>query len=151
MRRRDFIAGLGGAAVLPVALRAQPSRDFHHRLSEQRVAGTIRAAGERISPGSRRDGLCRRPERRRRIPLGEPPERPPPPAKEIGPAAMPGDRRRRHIARMAAKEATNIIPVVFPTVPTRLRAGLVTNLAGRPAHDRHNLSGAEVGPKCLEC
>jgi hypothetical protein len=44
MRRRGFIAGLGGAAAIPLAVRAQQNGDAGDRVPEQQSGRTRQAA-----------------------------------------------------------------------------------------------------------
>ena len=150
MRRREFIAGLGSAAALPVVARAQQAvpvigyfaggspgvgqtlDDFRKGLSE---AGYVEGQNVAIEYRWAENQFDRLP-------------------------ALAADLVRRQVAviftnfirgALAAKAATTTIPIVFSTNADPVQFGLVASLS-RPGGNLtgvSNLSG-EVGPKRLE-
>jgi len=153
MRRREFIAGLGAAAGLPLAARAQqPSRPvigFLHGASAgtyapfvtEFIRGLRQAGyvdGDNIAieyrwadgqydrlPGMAADLVSR----------------------QVAVIATPGSTP----ATLAAKAATTTIPIVFFVAGNPVDLGLVANL-GRPSGNLTGVTGLneEVGPKRLE-
>jgi putative tryptophan/tyrosine transport system substrate-binding protein len=153
MRRREFIAGLGGAAAWPVvapaqqrampvigylsngspALFADRLRAFRQSLSE---TGFVEASNVAIDYGWAGDELDRLP-------------------------TLAADLARRHVnvisafgginGALAAKAATTTIPIVFGTGDDPIAAGLVASL-NRPGGNITGVVtlGVEVAPKRLE-
>jgi putative ABC transport system substrate-binding protein len=152
MRRRDFIAGLGGAAVLPLAARAQQTMPVIGYLSSGSPAGfTSRLAAFRrgLDEMGYREGQNVAIEYR----WAE--------GKDDRLLAMAADLVQRRVtviaapggvaAAKAAKVATATIPIVFETGADPVASGLVASLS-RPGG---NITGVtslnvEVGPKRLQ-
>jgi putative ABC transport system substrate-binding protein len=152
MRRRDFIAGLGGAAVLPLAARAQQTMPVIGYLSSGSPAGfTSRLAAFRrgLDELGYREGQNVAIEYR----WAE--------GKDDRLLAMAADLVQRRVtviaapggvaAAKAAKVATATIPIVFETGADPVASGLVASLS-RPGG---NITGVtslnvEVGPKRLQ-
>ena len=133
MKRREFIALLGGAAIAwPFAARAQQPAMPVIGFLNARVARHVCGPSARIPPGPEGHRLCRGRERGDRIPLGR---------KSNRSAAADGSRigsptgRRDHRSRrslllaVAAKAATTTIPIVFSTTEDPVRLGFVASLA----------------------
>src|SRR5262249_15906064 len=143
----------GGVAARGKCTRLSCPTD---RLSKQRLARPVRAAGGCIPPGPARRRLCRRPERHDRVSLG---------GRSICAAAGPGsragappggpDRGGRgdsgRVSARAAKEATTTIPILFIVGPNPIGDGLVTSVS-RPGGNATGVAlyTSELLPKRLE-
>jgi putative ABC transport system substrate-binding protein len=150
MRRREFIAGLGGTAALSFAVRAQqamPVIGFINSTSAQKYQPQVAAFREGLKESGFVDGENVVIEYRwaegdyDRLP------------------ELAADLVMRRVAvivantpaNLAAKNATDTIPVVFTTSSDPVQIGLVTNLN----HPGGNVTGASqlnalLGPKRLE-
>ena len=148
MKRRDFVAALGALAVWPLPTRAQPSMPvvgFVGSDTPDLYADRLRA----FRLGLRVIGFDEGRKRRDRVPLGRGPQR-----------SWTDDLIGRKAAvivapttpsALAAKAATQTIPIVFFVAGDPVQLGLVASLA-RPGR---NITGAttltlEVGAKRLE-
>src|SRR5262249_7655366 len=152
IRRREFIAGLGGAAAWPVTARAQPGLPVIGFLGSESLdlyAGRLRA----FHQGLRETGFVesRNVAFEYRWAEGEY-DRLPTLLADLGSgkvaviAAVPGTP-----PALAAKAATATIPIVFTTAGDPIAAGLVSSLS-RPGG---NITGVtslavELGQKQLE-
>ena len=135
MRRREFIAGLGGAAAWPLVARAQQpafAGDGFLSGSSAPMDGSRRrpsdeGLNERLRGGSQSGD---------RIPLGGG-KRPSTRWRSIWFAEGRGDRgsRWRH-RRFAAKAATATIPIVFAAVP--IQSQRRSRRQPEPAWRQHN-------------
>jgi putative ABC transport system substrate-binding protein len=149
MRRRDFITLLGGAALLPVAARAQPALPVIGYLSAE--ATTVGALGS-LRQGLSEAGLVEGRNFTTEIRIAE---------RHIDRLPeLAADLVRRQVSVIvtagvpptrAAKAATATIPIVFQMGADPVAFGLVASL-NRPAG---NLTGVaslagELGPKHLE-
>jgi putative tryptophan/tyrosine transport system substrate-binding protein len=152
MRRREFMALLGGSAVaLPLATRAQQTELPGSRPSPQHVACAICESRRGVAPGTGGSGFRRGPECRHRIPYADnQPDRLP---------ALAAELIRRPVnviianssAANAAKAATTTVPIVFAVGNDPVRDRLVPNM-NRPGS---NVTGVTflagvVGTKRLE-
>jgi putative tryptophan/tyrosine transport system substrate-binding protein len=155
MRRREFIAGLGGAAASsawPQAARAQPASfptiGFLNSSSAAQYAPRVRAFQQGLAGVGYFEGRNVFVEyhwandSNDRIP------------------SLTSELVRRNVAviaaggtrtAIAAKDATTTIPVVFHTVTDPIAAGLVSSLS-RPTGNLTGITslGVEVGPKRVE-
>jgi putative ABC transport system substrate-binding protein len=153
VRRREFIAGLGGAAVWPLVARGQqtavPTIGYLGTTSPELYASRLRAFSQGLSENGYFDGRNVAIEYRwaenhyDRIPalIADLIRR------QVTVIAVPGSTS----AAVAAKAATTTIPIVFATATDPVAAGLVASIS-RPGG---NLTGVaalalELGPKQLE-
>ena len=153
MRRREFIAGLGGAAAWPLAVRAQTAQPVVGYLAQgspEGTADTVQLRAFRL--GLKSSGFVEGQNVVVEYRWAE--------GRNDKFPALLADLIGRQVAVivapttpavLAAKTATNTIPIVFFTVGDPVDLGLVTSLN---LPDR-NLTGAttltlEVGPKWLQ-
>ena len=138
MRRRDFIAGLGGAAAIPFAAQAQPRPPvvgFIDPRSPDGMADRLRAFRQGLKEGGYVEGENLAIEYRwaenqmDRLP-GLAADLV---ARQAAVIVTPGGV----VATMAAKSATTLVPIVFIVGEDPVRLGLVTSLS-RPGG---NLTG----------
>ena len=149
MRRREFIAGLGGAAAWPLTARAQqalPVIGLLNGVSFEAYANRVAAFRQGLKEVGFVEGQSVAIEYRS---ADGHPERLP---------ALAADLVRRQVgvivavgaeaAPRAAKTATASIPIVFATGGDVLRSGLVANI-NRPAENITGVSffNTELGPK----
>ena len=129
MRRRKFIALLGGAAAWPLAARAQqPAMPVIGFLNGGSPEGC--ATGWRIPPRPERSRIRRGPERGDRIPLGrEQFDRLPALAAELVRRQVTVIAATSTPAALAAKAATTTIPIVFTIGEDPVQLGLVASLS----------------------
>jgi len=153
MRRREFIAGLGGAAAWPLAVRAQTAQPVVGYLAQGSPEGTADIVPLRaFRLGLKSTGFVEGQNVVVEYRWAE--------GRNDKFPALLADLIGRQVAVivapttpavLAAKTATNTIPIVFFTAGDPVDLGLVTNLN---LPDR-NLTGAttltlEVGPKWLQ-
>ena len=150
MRRRTFIAGLGVSAALPLAARAQqvmPVIGFLNVASPEGYALYAAAFRDGLKEGGYIEGQNVAIEYRwaeghyDRLP------------------EMAANMVRRQVsvivantpANLAAKDATNTIPIIFTTASDPVQIGLVPNLS-RPGGNVTGVTqlNVEIGPKRLE-
>ena len=151
MRRRTFIAGLGGATAWPLVARAQqpalPIVGFLRSIKPQDFEGVVAAFRQGLGQAGYIDGqnvsieYCWADGQDNRL------------------AALAADLVRRQVsvivanspAAVAAKAATTTIPIVFDSGTDPVQLGLVTSLS-RPGGNITGVSNlnVEVGPKGLE-
>jgi putative ABC transport system substrate-binding protein len=152
MRRREFIAGLGGAAVWPFAVRAQqqavPVVGVLNAISSVGRARELAAFRQGLNEGGYIDG--RNVAIEYRSADGQYEQLP----------VLAADLVRRRVtvigalgapAAVAAKAATTTIPIVFEVGADPVEMGLLASLS----HPGHNITGvanlnSEVGPKKLQ-
>ena len=153
MKRRDFLAALGGAVAVPLAARGAAG-GAGGRFPQSDVALGLSKRHCSIPPGSERERLHRRPERENRVPLGRGPQRTAslrsPPiwwTRGVNVIAATGGEA----SAFAAKTATKTIPIVFNSGGDPVRTGLVDSLS-RPSGNMTGVSriNTELLPKRLE-
>jgi putative tryptophan/tyrosine transport system substrate-binding protein len=152
MRRRDFIAALGGTAVLPLAARAQgslPVVGFLGRESPDLFADRLESFRKGLAEGGYTEG--RNVALEYRWALGQI-ERLPALAAELVRLGVRVIVTQGGVPpAKAAKAATTTIPVIFTTGGNPVEAGLVASL-NRPGGNLTGETdlGGELGPKRLE-
>ena len=152
MRRREFIAGLGGASVAGSGAGAatDDASDWAPRHPIRRYC--LRERHRSVAPGSKGNRLCRWSESGDRIPLGgNQYDRLP---------ALAADLIRRRVAvivavsldpALVAKATTVTTPIVFSTGSDPVAMGLVASL-NRPGANVTGIAAlaAELSPKQLQ-
>jgi putative tryptophan/tyrosine transport system substrate-binding protein len=152
MRRREFIALLGGAAAWPVAARAQQTRKIArigvlwHAGSAEEEAVFLRPLVEGLAKLGYVDGQNVTFEHR--FPA-EQPERFKAMAAELAQLNLDVVVTSAAAAAYAAKAAMTTTPIVFIVVPDPVEGGLVDSLA-RPGGNITGYAVVDVSPKRLQ-
>ena len=152
MKRREFITLLGGAAALAArGARTAAGKAADHRVPRRWGTNNPARMGRRICAAAARTRLDRGPHCRDRVPLGEGR------AERYAEIAAEFVRLKVDVilaggteAAIAAKQATSVIPIVFPTAGDPVGSRLVASLA-RPGGNVTGLSnlGSDLAAKRL--